>query len=43
MTAVPHDAYGLPVSTTSRGAVDAHDRGVRARLGFGGDSVERFP
>ncbi|HYB70566.1 MAG TPA: hypothetical protein VEH80_07850 [Candidatus Bathyarchaeia archaeon] len=36
------DAYGLAVSTSSRPAVDAYDRGVRALLGFGADTVERF-
>ncbi|MGH2782887.1 MAG: tetratricopeptide repeat protein [Thermoleophilaceae bacterium] len=36
------DAYGLAVSTTSRPAVDAYDRGVRALLGFGADTIERF-
>ena len=35
MTAVLRDAYGLTVSTNSHVAVDAHDRGVRALLGFG--------
>ena len=40
MTAVLHDAYGLPVSTSSRVAVDAHDRGVRALLGFGAAAIE---
>ena len=42
MTAVLRDAYGLPVSTSSRAAIDAHDRGVRALLGFGADTVECF-
>jgi hypothetical protein len=42
MTAVLHDAYGLPVSTSSRAAVDAYDRGVRALLGFAADTVECF-
>jgi tetratricopeptide (TPR) repeat protein len=42
MTAVTRDAYGLSVSTSSRPAVDAYDRGVRALLGFGADTVERF-
>ncbi|HWN55776.1 MAG TPA: hypothetical protein VNP91_11735, partial [Methylomirabilota bacterium] len=36
------DAYGLPVSTTSRVAVDAYDRGVRSLLGFGADIIENF-
>jgi hypothetical protein len=35
MTAVLHDAYGLPVSSGSRVAVDACDRAVRALPGFG--------
>ena len=42
MTAVARDAYGLAVSTSSRPALDAYDRGVRALLGFGADTVERF-
>jgi tetratricopeptide (TPR) repeat protein len=42
MTAATRDAYGLAVSTSSRPAVDAYDRGVRALLGFGADTVERF-
>ena len=42
MTAVLRDAYGLPVSTSSRAAVDAYDDGVRALLGFGADTVESF-
>ncbi|MEX2222351.1 MAG: hypothetical protein WEG40_11200 [Candidatus Rokuibacteriota bacterium] len=36
------DAYGLTVSTTSRAAVDAYDRGVRALLGFGAETVDGF-
>lgn len=36
------DAYGLPVSTASAAAVEAYDRGVRALLGFGADTVESF-
>ncbi|PYM58886.1 MAG: hypothetical protein DMD77_06465 [Candidatus Rokuibacteriota bacterium] len=36
------DAYGLPLSTTSRAAVDAYDRGVRSLLGFGADILENF-
>lgn len=42
MTGVLHDAYGLTVSTGSRAAVDAHDRGVRALLGFGAETVDEF-
>ncbi len=42
MTAVQKDAYGLEVSTSDRAAVDAYDRGVRALLGFGADTVECF-
>ena len=42
MTAVLRDAYGLPVSTSSRAVVDAYDDGVRALLGFGADTVECF-
>ena len=36
------DAYGLELSTSDRAAVDAYDRGVRALLGFGADTVECF-
>ena len=36
------DAYGLPVSTSSRAAVDAYDLGVRALLGFGADTIQSF-
>ena len=42
MTGVLRDAYGLTVSTDSRAAVDAHDRGVRALLGFGAETVDEF-
>jgi tetratricopeptide (TPR) repeat protein len=42
MTAVLREAYDLPVSTSSRAAVDAYDRGVRALLGFGADTIECF-
>lgn len=42
MTDVLRDAYGLTVSTTSRAAVDAYDRGVRALLGFGAETVAAF-
>lgn len=42
MTAVLHDAYGLPLTTESRVAVDAHDRGVRSLLGFGADAIDCF-
>ena len=42
MTGVLRDAYGLTVSTDSRAAVDAYDAGVRGRLGFGADAVDRF-
>lgn len=42
MTAVLRDAYGLTVSTASRTAVDAYDRGVRALLGFGADTIDCF-
>ena len=42
MTAVLKDAYGLPVSTLSRDAVDAYDRGVRALLGFGAGTTDSF-
>jgi tetratricopeptide (TPR) repeat protein len=36
------DAYGLDASTSSRAALDAYDRGVRALLGFGADAAARF-
>src|SRR5258706_2791165 len=42
MNAMLRDAYGVPVSSTSAAAVDAYDRGVRAMLGFGADTVDRF-
>ncbi len=42
MTAVLREAYGLPVSTSSRAAVEARDRGVVALLGFGADAIDRF-
>ena len=42
MTGVQKDAYGLEVSTSDRAAVDAYDRGVRALLGFGADTIECF-
>jgi len=42
MTGVLRDAYGLTVSTGSRAAVDAYDRGVRALLGFGAETVDEF-
>jgi tetratricopeptide (TPR) repeat protein len=43
MTAVElKDAYGNPVSSSSREAVDAYDGGVRALLGFGADVIDRF-
>ena len=42
MAAVLRDAYGLTVSTDSRAAVDGYDRGVRALLGFGADTVTAF-
>ena len=42
MTGVLRDAYGLTVSTGSRAAVDAYDRGVRALLGFGAETMDEF-
>ena len=36
------DAYGNPVSSSSRAAVDAYDAGVRALLGFGADAIDQF-
>ena len=43
MTAVPiKDAYGNPVSSVSRAAVDAYDRGVRGLLGFSANIIDSF-
>ncbi|HEU4440196.1 MAG TPA: hypothetical protein VFT36_13155 [Methylomirabilota bacterium] len=42
MTAVLRDAYGLPVTSASRAAVDHYDRGVRALLGFGAEAIDDF-
>jgi tetratricopeptide (TPR) repeat protein len=42
MASMLTDLYGLPVSTSSRTAVDAYDRGVRALLGFGADTTASF-
>ena len=42
MIAVLRDAYGLPLTTESRAAVDAHDRGVRSLLCFGADAIDCF-
>ena len=43
MTAVSlKDHYGNPVSSASRAAVDAYDRGVRGLLGFSADIIDRF-
>lgn len=42
MSAVLRDAYGLPVTTASRVAVDHYDRGVRALLGFGAEAIADF-
>ena len=36
------DAYGNPVSSSSRTAVDAYDSGVRALLGFGASVIDDF-
>lgn len=36
------DAYGLDLSTDSRPAVDAYDRGVRALLDFGAEAAGAF-
>ncbi len=36
------DAYGLPVSTASRAAVDAYDRGVQGLLGFSAYTIDCF-
>lgn len=42
MSAVLRDAYGLPLTTASRAAVDHYDRGVRALLGFGAEAIDDF-
>jgi tetratricopeptide (TPR) repeat protein len=42
MTAMLRDAYGLSVTTSSRAAVDAYDRGVRGLLGFSADTIDGF-
>jgi tetratricopeptide (TPR) repeat protein len=43
MTAVSlTDLYGNPVSSSSRAAVDAYDRGVRGLLGFSADIIDSF-
>src|SRR5262249_51043910 len=43
MTAVSlQDLYGNAVSSTSRAAVDAYDRGVRGLLGFSADVIDSF-
>jgi len=43
MTAVSlRDLYGNPLSSTSRTAVDAYDRGVRGLLGFSADIIDSF-
>ena len=36
------DAYGLELTTDSRAAADAYDRGVAALLGFGADTMTAF-
>ncbi|HUO64061.1 MAG TPA: tetratricopeptide repeat protein [Terriglobales bacterium] len=36
------DLYGNPLSSTSRTAVDAYDRGVRGLLGFSADIIDSF-
>ena len=36
------DAYGNAVTSSSRAAVDAYDRGVRALLGFGAAVIDDF-
>jgi tetratricopeptide (TPR) repeat protein len=43
MTAVSlRDLYGNPLSSGSRAAVDAYDRGVRGLLGFSADIIDSF-
>jgi len=42
MTAVLRDLYGNELSSASRAAVDAYDRGVRGLLGFGADIIDSF-
>jgi tetratricopeptide (TPR) repeat protein len=39
---VLRDAYGLDLTTDSRAAADAYDRGVSALLGFGADTAAAF-
>ena len=36
------DAYGLPVTTSSRAALDRYDQGVRGLLGWTADALEHF-
>ena len=42
MTAMPRDAYGLPVSTASPDALATYDRAVRALLGWQADALDLF-
>ena len=42
MRGVLRDAYGLTLSTDSRAAVDAYDRGVRGQLAFAADTIDHF-
>ncbi len=39
---MPSDLYGLPVTTASRDALDAYDRGARALLGWEADPLDLF-
>lgn len=42
MPAALSDAYGLPVTTTSRDALEAYDRGGRGLLAWTVDALEHF-
>jgi tetratricopeptide (TPR) repeat protein len=42
MSAMPHDAYGLPVTTSSRDALTAYDRAVHSLLGWQADALDLF-
>ena len=42
MTSVRHDAYGLPITTGSRDALEAYDRAVEGLLGWDAQALDRF-
>ena len=42
MAAMPRDAYGLPVTTASAGALATYDRAVRALLGWEASALDSF-